>query len=85
VALVITSVERTRNSARKPTVDSSSTARCRRIRTAADSARHLHGMNGIAEGMRQLRGTAVDQIAEASTVLVTAGTGVSSSGSILVG
>ncbi|WP_428953660.1 lipid-transfer protein [Streptomyces sp. cg35] len=44
---------------------------------------YLHGMNGIAEGVRQLRGTAVNQISGAATVLVTAGTGVPTSGLIL--
>ncbi|MFB7754452.1 lipid-transfer protein, partial [Streptomyces sp. NPDC056121] len=36
---------------------------------------YLHGMNGIAEAVRQVRGTAVNQIAGAATALVTAGTG----------
>ncbi|RII11936.1 lipid-transfer protein [Streptomyces sp. YIM 130001] len=44
---------------------------------------YLHGMNGIAEGVRQIRGAAVNQIPEASWVLVTAGTGVPTSGLIL--
>ncbi|MGB6182917.1 MAG: lipid-transfer protein [Rhodococcus sp. (in: high G+C Gram-positive bacteria)] len=44
---------------------------------------YIHGMNGIAEGVRQIRGTAVNQIADAKTVLVTAGTGVPTSGLIL--
>ncbi|MFJ9039885.1 lipid-transfer protein [Streptomyces sp. NPDC102406] len=44
---------------------------------------YLHGMNGIAEGVRQLRGTAVNQIPDAATALVTAGTGVPTSGLIL--
>ncbi|MEV1026953.1 lipid-transfer protein [Streptomyces sp. NPDC050264] len=44
---------------------------------------YLHGMNGIAEGVRQLRGTAVNQISGAATALVTAGTGVPTSGLIL--
>ena len=44
---------------------------------------YLHGMNGIAEGVRQLRGTAVNQTPEAGRVLVTAGTGVPTSGLIL--
>ncbi|MGW2341984.1 lipid-transfer protein [Streptomyces sp. NPDC001661] len=44
---------------------------------------YLHGMNGIAEGVRQLRGTAVNQIPGAATTLVTAGTGVPTSGLIL--
>ncbi|MDG4862703.1 lipid-transfer protein [Streptomyces sp. T-3] len=44
---------------------------------------YLHGMNGIAEGVRQLRGSAVNQIPGAESVLVTAGTGVPTSGLIL--
>ncbi|MDX2846245.1 lipid-transfer protein, partial [Streptomyces ipomoeae] len=36
---------------------------------------YLHGMNGIAEAVRQLRGTSVNQVAGAERVLVTAGTG----------
>ncbi|MGV9313550.1 lipid-transfer protein [Streptomyces sp. NPDC003691] len=44
---------------------------------------YLHGMNGIAEAVRQLRGTSVNQIPGAARVLVTAGTGVPTSGLIL--
>ncbi|MET9530192.1 MULTISPECIES: lipid-transfer protein [unclassified Streptomyces] len=44
---------------------------------------YLHGMNGIAEGVRQVRGTSVNQIPGAATTLVTAGTGVPTSGLIL--
>ncbi|MFB6671996.1 lipid-transfer protein [Streptomyces sp. NPDC056390] len=44
---------------------------------------YLHGMNGIAEAVRQVRGTAVNQIDGAATALVTAGTGVPTSGLIL--
>jgi 17-hydroxy-3-oxo-4-pregnene-20-carboxyl-CoA lyase len=44
---------------------------------------YIHGMNGIAEGVRQVRGTAVNQIAGATNVLVTAGTGVPTSGLVL--
>jgi acetyl-CoA acetyltransferase len=44
---------------------------------------YLHGMNGIAEGVRQVRGTAVNQIPGAGRVLVTAGTGVPTSGLVL--
>jgi acetyl-CoA acetyltransferase len=43
---------------------------------------YIHGMNGIAEAVRQLRGTAVNQVA-AQTALVTAGTGVPTSGLVL--
>ncbi|GHC76617.1 lipid-transfer protein [Streptomyces flavofungini] len=44
---------------------------------------YLHGMNGVAEAVRQLRGTAVNQIPGAARTLVTAGTGVPTSGLIL--
>jgi acetyl-CoA acetyltransferase len=44
---------------------------------------YLHGMNGIAEAVRQLRGTSVNQISGAARALVTAGTGVPTSGLIL--
>ncbi|WP_329118290.1 lipid-transfer protein [Streptomyces sp. NBC_01353] len=44
---------------------------------------YLHGMNGIAEAVRQVRGTSVNQIPGASRTLVTAGTGVPTSGLIL--
>jgi acetyl-CoA acetyltransferase len=49
---------------------------------------YIHGMNGIAEAVRQVRGTAVNQVAKegqqgAEHVLVTAGTGVPTSGLIL--
>jgi acetyl-CoA acetyltransferase len=44
---------------------------------------YLHGMNGIAEAVRQMRGTSVNQVPGAGPVLVTAGTGVPTSGLIL--
>ena len=44
---------------------------------------YIHGMNGIAEAVRQLRGTAVNQVPDAAHVLVTAGTGVPTSGLVL--
>jgi acetyl-CoA acetyltransferase len=44
---------------------------------------YIHGMNGIAEGVRQVRGTAVNQVSDVNHVLVTAGTGVPTSGLIL--
>ena len=44
---------------------------------------YLHGMNGIAEAVRQVRGTAVNQVQGEGPVLVTAGTGVPTSGLIL--
>jgi acetyl-CoA acetyltransferase len=44
---------------------------------------YIHGMNGIAEGVRQLRGTSVNPVPDVGHVLVTAGTGVPTSGLIL--
>ena len=44
---------------------------------------YLHGMNGIAEGVRQIRGTSVNQVRASSNVLVTGGTGVPTSGLVL--
>ena len=44
---------------------------------------YIHGMNGIAEAVRQVRGDAVNQVADVHNVLVTAGTGVPTSGLIL--
>ncbi|MBD0861726.1 lipid-transfer protein [Gordonia sp. zg691] len=44
---------------------------------------YIHGMNGIAEGVRQLRGTSVNQVAGAERIVVTAGTGVPTSGLVL--
>lgn len=44
---------------------------------------YIHGMNGIAEGVRQVRGTAVNQVGGVEHVLVTAGTGVPTSGLVL--
>jgi acetyl-CoA acetyltransferase len=44
---------------------------------------YIHGMNGIAEAARQVRGTAVNQVDGAENVLVTAGTGVPTSGLVL--
>lgn len=44
---------------------------------------YIHGMNGIAEGVRQVRGTAVNQVRGTEHVLVTAGTGVPTSALIL--
>jgi len=46
---------------------------------------YIHGMNGIAEGVRQIRGTSVNPVDGANHVLVTAGTGVPTSGLILGG
>ena len=44
---------------------------------------YIHGMNGIAEGVRQVRGTSVNQVADVEHVLVTAGTGVPTSALVL--
>jgi acetyl-CoA acetyltransferase len=44
---------------------------------------YIHGMNGIAEGVRQVRRTAVNQVEDVEHVLVTAGTGVPTSGLVL--
>jgi acetyl-CoA acetyltransferase len=44
---------------------------------------YIHGMNGIAEGVRQVRGTSVNQVEGVEHVLVTAGTGVPTSALVL--
>ncbi|AGP56628.1 lipid-transfer protein [Streptomyces rapamycinicus] len=44
---------------------------------------YLHGMNGIAEAVRQIRGSSVNQVPGAARTLVTAGTGVPTSGLLL--
>ncbi|TNY34915.1 lipid-transfer protein [Thermomonospora catenispora] len=44
---------------------------------------YIHGMNGIAEAVRLVRGTSVNQPGDVANVLVTAGTGVPTSGLIL--
>ena len=44
---------------------------------------YIHGLNGVAEAVRQVRGTSVNQVAGVHNVLVTAGTGVPTSGAIL--
>jgi acetyl-CoA acetyltransferase len=44
---------------------------------------YIHGVNGIAEGARQIRGTSANQIPNVNHVLVTAGTGVPTSGLVL--
>jgi acetyl-CoA acetyltransferase len=44
---------------------------------------YIHGMNGIAECVRQIRGTSVNQVSDVEHVLATAGTGVPTSGLIL--
>jgi acetyl-CoA acetyltransferase len=44
---------------------------------------YIHGVNGVAEGVRQVRGTSVNQVDAVEHVAVTAGTGVPTSGLIL--
>lgn len=44
---------------------------------------YIHGMNGVAEAVRQLRGTAVNQVTGARNMLVTAGSGLPTSSAIL--
>ncbi len=44
---------------------------------------YIHGMNGITEGVRQVRGTSYNQVPDVEHVLVTSGTGVPTSGLIL--
>jgi acetyl-CoA acetyltransferase len=44
---------------------------------------YIHGLNGVAEAVRQVRGTAANQIAGVRHALVTGGTGVPTSGLIL--
>ena len=46
---------------------------------------YLHGMNGIAEAVRLVRGTSVNQPGAVDHVAVTAGTGVPTSGLVLGG
>ena len=44
---------------------------------------YIHGLNGVAEGVRLVRGTSVNQVPGVRNVIVTAGTGVPTSGLIL--
>jgi acetyl-CoA acetyltransferase len=44
---------------------------------------YIHGLNGVAEAVRQVRGTSVNQVPGVENVLVTAGSGVPTSGAIL--
>jgi 17-hydroxy-3-oxo-4-pregnene-20-carboxyl-CoA lyase len=44
---------------------------------------YIHGMNGITEAVRQIRGTSCNQVSHIEHVLVTAGTGCPTSGLIL--
>ncbi|MET0371725.1 MAG: lipid-transfer protein [Sphingobium sp.] len=44
---------------------------------------YIHGFNGIAEAVRQVRGTAVNQVAKVENIIATSGSGVPTSGLIL--
>jgi len=44
---------------------------------------YIHGMNGITEAVRQIRGTSCNQVENVGYVLVTSGTGVPTGGLIL--
>ncbi|MFC4950087.1 lipid-transfer protein [Pseudonocardia sp. GCM10023141] len=44
---------------------------------------YIHGFNGIAEAVRQLRGTAVNQVADTRVAVVTSGSHVPTSGLVL--
>jgi acetyl-CoA acetyltransferase len=44
---------------------------------------YIHGLNGVTEAVRQIRGTSVNQVDGVEHVLVTAGTGVPTSGLVL--
>ena len=44
---------------------------------------YVHGLNGVAEAVRQVRGTSVNQLDKVDAVLVTAGAGVPTGGLIL--
>jgi acetyl-CoA acetyltransferase len=44
---------------------------------------YIHGVNNVAEAVRQIRGTSVNQVGGIANVLVTAGSGVPTSGLIL--
>jgi acetyl-CoA acetyltransferase len=44
---------------------------------------YIHGMNGIAEAVRQIRGSSVNPVPDVEHVAVTAGTGVPTSGLVL--
>lgn len=65
------------------TLEESVTAKDEEAGTIEVSLRGRNGMNGITEGVRQIRGTAVNQVPNVEHVLVTAGTGVPTSGIIL--
>ena len=44
---------------------------------------YIHGMNGLAEAVRQIRGTSTNPVMDVDHVLVTGGPGIPSSGAIL--
>jgi acetyl-CoA acetyltransferase len=44
---------------------------------------YIHGVNGVLEAVRLIRGTSVNQVPDTEHVLVTAGTGVPTSGLVL--
>ena len=44
---------------------------------------YIHGMNGVAEAVRQVRGTAANQVSDVDNVIVTSGSAVPTSGLIL--
>ena len=44
---------------------------------------YVHGFNGIAEAIRQVRGTAVNQVASVEVALVTSGSAIPTSGLVL--
>jgi 17-hydroxy-3-oxo-4-pregnene-20-carboxyl-CoA lyase len=44
---------------------------------------YVHGMNGVVEAVRQIRGSAVNQVANAEHVLISSGTGLPTSAAIL--
>jgi acetyl-CoA acetyltransferase len=44
---------------------------------------YIHGMNGVTEAVRQIRGTSCNQVPDVEHVLVTAGTGCPTSGLVL--
>ena len=58
--------------------------RCRSTRNGGQLGEaYIHGMNGITEGVRQVRGTSYNQVDNVEHVLVTSGTGVPTSALIL--
>ena len=46
---------------------------------------YVHGLNHVAEAVRQLRGDSTSQVADASVCLVTGGSGISPSSAALLG